>query len=223
LEVTRNVRTPSLPRRITLGALAWAACAEFFVFQVITQSAATGYSMADHDISYLGIAGCGSFIDPTGQPFDICSPLHLWFNISLVLLGALMVVGLVLTRPLWPRGKLTKVGRVLYAVGGLGAMAAGTWTVETNMALHVAGAVLNFLLGSAGIILLSLALRRHAPSIALLGLVVGIVTLAGFMLYGTGLYLGLGRGGMERVGGYAAALWPVLMGMAILGGRVPSA
>lgn len=215
---------PSLPRRITLGAIAWLACAEFFLFQVITQSAATGYSMADHDISYLGIAGCGSFVEQaSGQTLDICSPLNLWFNISLVLLGALMVIGLVLTRPLWPRGRLTKVGRVLYAAGGLGAMAAGTWTVETSMALHVAGAVLNFVLGSAGIILLSLALRRHAPTIALLGLVVGFVTIAGFTLYGLGLHPGLGRGGMERVGGYAAALWPVLMGLAILGRRVPLA
>jgi hypothetical protein len=206
---------------ITLGALAWLACAEFLVFQVITQSAATGYSMAAHDISYLGIAGCGTFVDSAGQPLDICSPLHLWFNISLVLLGALMVIGLVLTRPLWPRGRLTTLGRVFYAAGGIGAMAAGTWTVEGNIALHITGAVLNFLLGSAGMILLSLALRRHAPSVAMLGLAIGIVSAVGFLLYGAGIYLGLGRGGMERVGGYAATLWPILMGLAILGGRLP--
>ncbi|GLQ53769.1 DUF998 domain-containing protein [Devosia nitrariae] len=208
-------------RRVTLGAIAWVACVEFFVFQFITTAAASGYSIADHDISYLAFAACRTFTDEvTGQRMPpICSPLSLWFNISLVLLGALMVIGLVLTRPLWPRGKATKLGGVLYAVGGIGAMAAGTWTVETSIDVHMAGAMLNFLLGSAGMILLSFALRPQAPTLALIGLIIGAIAALGFMLYGAGLWLGLGRGGMERVGGYAAALWPVVMGAGILGRR----
>lgn len=208
-------------RRVTIGAIAWVACVEFFVFQVITTSATSGYSMADHDISYLAFARCRSFTDEvTGQRMpEICSPLHLWFNISLVTLGALMVIGLILTRPLWPRGRATKAGGVFYAVGGLGAMAAGTWTVETSIDVHMAGAMLNFLLGSAGMILLSFALIRRASTLALLGLIIGVIAALGFALYGAGIWLGLGRGGMERVGGYAAALWPVVMGVGILGRR----
>jgi len=210
-----------LQARILIGALVWLACLEFFLIPLVVQGATTGYSPRDHDLSYLGLSGCGTFTDPiTRTEADICSPLHLWFNISLTLLGALMIIGLLLTRPLWPRGKLTKVGHVFYAVAGLGAMAAGVWPVDVSMPVHIAGAMLNFLLGSIGMVLLGLALRNHAPGPATIGLAIGIITLAGFALYGAGIYLGLGRGGMERVGAYAATLWPPAMGLMILSGRL---
>jgi hypothetical protein len=75
-----------------------------------------------------------------------------------------------------------------------------------------------FPLGSIAILLLSIAVRRTAPSLAGVGVALAGPGLLGPVLSAAGqlspgLYLGLGVGGSERLAGYPGNLWMLVIGV----------
>lgn len=211
-------------RRIAIGAVCWIATAEFFLAQIVAQWAANGYSIPAHDISFLGIAACGPFVDPaTGATFDICSPLHSILNAAFVLLGILTLAGAVLTRKAWPQGRSAKVGLIMLGIAAFGPIASGLWPVDVNFPMHAGGAVLHFLIGTTGIVVLGFSQLRDHRLYGVFSIVCGVTAFAGFMLYGSQTYLDLGRGGMQRLAAYPSLVWMAATGIALLTGAIPSA
>jgi len=201
---------PANTGRLTrAGGWAWIATVEFFAIQLVAQTAAPGFSMTRHDISALGIPVCG-------QQVAVCSPLHPLFDAGLILVGILTTAGALLTWRAWPGGPISRVGLGLLSIAGLGAIVAGVADVHTCPIAHAIGASLDFGAGGLGMMMMGLACRRRAPGLAWFSAAAGSIVVAAFLLYAAGLYLGIGRGGMERVAAISATLWFVLTGVWLL-------
>ena len=207
----------SVVRRQVLGALCWLAGVEFFVAEAVARSAAIGYSAVYQDISLLGLTACGPYRLPVVKlTFDVCSPLHDVLNGGLVLLGALWIVGAWLTRDFWPATRLARASLVMIGIGGIGMALCGVFALDGNAPIHIAGAILHFVVGAPGIVLLGLSQRNLRPGMALFSVLLGSLGFLAFLLYGGEVYLGLGRGGMERLAAYSTTLWMIATGAVVL-------
>jgi hypothetical membrane protein len=158
-----NTTTRSAPRlRLSLGGAAWILTLLYFIGQIVAQAAwTTPYSLIDNRVSDLGNTSCGRSMANA----LICSPLHAVMNATFVVTGALILVGLFLTRAVWPRRRLTTSGLALLAVEGAGTILIGLSPENVNVPLHVAGA-LNIPAGNVAMILLGLAIWRARPAMA---------------------------------------------------------
>jgi hypothetical membrane protein len=146
----------------------------------------------------------------------ICSPLHAVMNLTFVLTGVLILVGLFLTRSMWPRRRLTAWGLVLLGVAGAGTMLVGLSPENVNVVLHVIGA-LNIPAGNVAMILLGLAIWRDRQGMASFSVVAGVVGLLG-MLAGPFLVILTGHGGglAERIALYPLIIWLIVFGIGIV-------
>ena len=93
--------------RWQVGGAAWVLTVLYFIGQMVAQAAwKTPYSLIDNRVSDLGSTACGRTVANT----LICSPLHAVMNLTFILTGGLILVGLFLTRSIWPRRRLTTWG-----------------------------------------------------------------------------------------------------------------
>jgi hypothetical membrane protein len=222
---TRDIHTPDTaasPRAASrtpmlLGAILLIATSEFFLAQIIAQSAWPGYSVSQYDISALGITECGPYTNGAGGlTFYACSPLHGVMNAGFILLGVFTIAGVLLTHSIWPQRRLTSVGVALIVISGFGGPLAGFFPANVNLGLHILGALVNFLAAGIGLLLLGIGARTRSGGLAAWSLLLGGTTLAGFVLYNSQTFLGLGPGGMERVIGYSPVVWAIGLGVALL-------
>ena len=156
-----------MPSRLglLLGGASWILTLLYFIGQLVAQAAwKTPYSLLDNRVSDLGNTECGR----TLANAYICSPLHAVMNATFVVTGVLILLGLFVTRSIWPRRRLTTWGLILLGVAGVGRILIGLSPENVNVLFHVIGA-LNIPTGNAAMILLGLAIwhehlgRRIAP------------------------------------------------------------
>ncbi len=209
------------------GALYIAATFQYAVAQIVVAASWNPpYDWFDNYISDLGNTACGMFAVPHGTPAFVCSPLHAVMNASFVLSGLLVIAGTRLLWGAWPGGKMTTSSQVLWIVSGLGKMGVGLTPENTNIVLHSVAAF-NIPIGSAAVLLLSLAILRERRALALVGLGLFAMALIGTALSiaaqfaGPALLPGLGVGGMERLAGYPANVWLVVVGTIVILERLP--
>lgn len=201
-----------MANQIRLGAIFWLLTVEFFIAQFIAQAAWPAYDMVAEDISNLGLV-C------TGDALQACSPLNLVFNGGMVLNGILVVLGVWFTRKLWPGGPLTTAALWMLAIGGGdGSMLVGFFPVNVFLSLHMVGAILALFVACFGILLMAAVLWRGHRAFALYSIATGVVGLSAFVLYALEIYLGLGRGTMERVAAWPHTIWYMVTGALILRG-----
>ncbi|MGX1307030.1 putative membrane protein [Amorphus suaedae] len=198
------------------GAFAWLATVQLFAVQIVAQGHASNYTMRDDDISALGIPFCGPEI-------DTCSPLHALFNGGMILVGLLTIAGALLTWRAWPDTRLARAALVVLAGAGVGAILVGSATVATRPLVHAVGAVADFSFCGIGMVLMGLATWRRERGFAVFSVLCGLVVLATFGFYAGGIYLDLGRGGMERVAATSATLWFVVAGVRVFAHADPTA
>jgi hypothetical membrane protein len=184
---------------------------QFFIAQVVV---ALGwdmpYNLATRYISDLGNTACAPY--PAGSSIYICSPWHAGMNASFLLLGLTMATGAVLVAAAFRAGWARMLGLLLIAAAGLGVFLVGLFPENENIAVHTAGAGLNFIGGNLGMVVLGIAgsgSRRFDRA----SLVMGIFGLGGTILFVEGVFLGLGQGGMERVAAYPLTLWLTRAGL----------
>ena len=166
---------------LLLGGCAWILTLLYFVGQIIAQAAwRTPYSMIDSRVSDLGSTACGTTLANT----YVCSPLHVVMNATFVLTGVLILVGLALTRSVWPRRRLTTAGLIMLVVAGAGTILVGLSPENVHVFIHVVGAV-NIPAGNVAMILLGLAIwrDRRGPRIELawFSVLAGTVGLLGLL------------------------------------------
>ena len=200
--------------RLLLGGCAWILTPLYFVGQILVQAAWTmPYSMIDNRVSDLGNTTCGTTVANT----YICSPLHAVMNVTFILTGMLILIGLALTHSVWPPRHLTTWGLIMLGVAGAGTILVGLSPENVHIFIHVVGAV-NIPAGNVAMILLGLAIwrDRRGPRIELawFSVLAGTVGLLG-MLTGHFLMILTGHGGglAERIALYPLIIWLVVVGV----------
>lgn len=169
--------------------------------EYLAVSAWPGYSLRDSTISVLG---------------TVASPRAAVLNIGLIVAGVLTVAGTLLTWSAWPDTRSTRTALWLIVVAGVGTIGVGVFPVDSNEPIHIATTLATFVPGGIGVIALGLIVLRRHPIFGAATILFGAVSLGALALFAGHIYFSLGRGGMERVAGYASVLWYVLAGRSLL-------
>jgi len=193
-----------------VGPIMWMLSVQYFLAQFFVASAwSSAYSLANNTISDLGNTACGIY----GQRF-VCSPLHSLMNASFITLGIFMAVGSLLIYQEFKKTKVSLIGFSLMAIAGVGTILVGLFPENTIDSLHVIGALLPFLLGNIGIVVLGVSLTVP-KSLRIYSVLTGAIALAALIFYVSDKYLGLGQGGMERIVAYPQTIWLIVFGIYI--------
>lgn len=214
---------PRPPRSLVLGGLCWVASLVFLLGQAVAQAAwRTPYSVADDTISDLGNTACGPWPPATGAAskllgrvavhYDVCSPLHAVMNGAFVATGVLLLLGLSLTRAIWPRRRLTAWGFAFLALAGVGKVVVGLDPENQRLFLHSLGA-LGIPFANLGMLLLGLSAWRARPRVGRFSAGLGALGLLGYLALLALSASAHGVGAAERVADYPMIAW-----MAGLGG-----
>lgn len=179
-----------LDERKWTGLLIFLAAAQFTAGLVIAEALYPGYSVSNNFISDLGVGPAAGV-----------------FNGSVFLLGLLVVVAAVLGRALFGR-----VFLVLLVITGIGAMGVGVFTENAGV-LHTVFSFVAFLFAGLSAIW---SFRLQKPPMSYLSAVLGILGLVAVVLFASGTYAGLGRGGMERMIVYPVLAWAMAFGGSLM-------
>lgn len=198
-----------------VGPLVWLLSAQYFAAQIIAASSwSSSFSWANNVISDLGNTACGPYYERL-----VCSPDHGLMNASFILLGVTMALGAWLIYQEFRESQLSLAGFSLMALAGIGTILVGAFPENTIHALHAIGAVLALGVGNVGLIVLALALKRVRKAFRIYTLASGVISLAAFLLFILGFYLGFGSGTIERIASYPQTLWLVLFGLYMTASR----
>jgi hypothetical membrane protein len=92
-------------------------------------------------------------------------------------------------------------------------MGVGLFTEDAGV-IHGIFSLITFLFGGLSAIL---SCRLQKPPLSYLSVILGVFSLLSLVLFGSGVFLGLGKGGMERMIAYPALLWAVGFGGYLIG------
>jgi hypothetical membrane protein len=217
---------PLVRRSVRRGATLWVlGVAEFVIGMIVAQLAWTHpkYSLTQNVISDLGAIHCGSL-----GTREVCSPLHLVFNVSLVIAGLLLLAGLALVRTSLPEARATQIGVGLLVAAGIGAIGVGSLPEDYFLPGHLLSALLAFAGGNVALLCLGLSMRADARwgRWSLYSMVSGIVGLVALGLLVArayewgGFFSAWGEGGIERTVAAPIFLWLLATGIYLL--RLPT-
>lgn len=193
-----------------VGPIVWMTSVQYFVVQLIVAAAWTSnYSLAANTISDLGNTACGLYAGRI-----ICSPLHSLMNASFITLGATMAIGSALIYHGFMRTKSSAIGFSLMAIAALGTIIVGLAPENSVGTFHQFGAALAFLVGNLGITILGFVLELP-KTLRQYSILSGFLALIALALFKSGIFLGLGVGGMERLTAYPQTLWLIVFGVYI--------
>lgn len=151
-----------------------------------------GYSASENYISDLGVG-----------------PSALIFNSSVFLLGVLTVCAAYFIQKAFN----FKPFSILAAITGIGAMGVGLFTEDAGV-IHAVFSLITFLFAGISAIV---SYKLEKRPLSYLSVVLGGVSLVALVLFASGFYLGLGKGGMERMIAYPALLWTIGFGGHLIG------
>jgi hypothetical membrane protein len=169
------------------GVLLFVGGVQFIILMVCAEALYRGYSVSDNYISDLG-AGTTALL----------------FNSSVFLLGLFILAATYFIH----RAFALKPFCVLLAIAGVGAAGVGLFP-ETAGIVHGIFSFIVFFFGGLSAIS---ACRIQKPPFSYFSILLGLLTLIALGLFGAGSFLGLGKGGMERMIAYPALLWGVGFG-----------
>jgi hypothetical membrane protein len=154
---------------------------------IVAEALYTGYSTSENYISDLGVG-----------------PSSLIFNSSLFLLGVLTVGGAYFIQ----RAFDFRLFSIFAAITGIGAMGVGLFTEDAGV-VHVVFSFITFLFAGLSAIM---SYKLQKPPFSYFSVILGVVVLLALVLFASGTFLGLGKGGMERMIAYPALLWAIGFG-----------
>jgi hypothetical membrane protein len=177
-----------MARFLGTGTILVAAAIQLLFLVNIAEFLYPGYSVSQNYISDLGVGP---------------SPSKEVFTLGLLIFGLLVLLA---------SSKLyANKGSYLwlfFALSGIGAVGVAVFNEDTGWP-HVLFALLAFLFGNLAAVY---AFTKTKPTFSYISLGLGVLGLAALVLLGTGTYLGLGPGGMERVVFYSGILWVLVFG-----------
>jgi hypothetical membrane protein len=191
-----------------IGPSFWMLSVQYFITQlVVAHDWTRPYSLSQNTISDLGNSACGTY----GARF-VCSPLHSWMNASFIVLGVSMLIGAMFIYQEFRKSRGSAAGFGCMAVSGVGTLLVGVFPENTISALHFLGAMLPFVIGNLGMIILGLVLDLP-KNLRLYSVISGAIALGALLLFIINTYLGLGVGGMERIAAYPQTVWLIIFGL----------
>jgi hypothetical membrane protein len=215
---------PLVHRSVRHGAILWfVGVLQFIVAMIVTQlgwnsSAPYGaYSLQNNYISDLGAVYCGLY---SGR--EICSPWHDVFNVSIVLMGVLLILGTLLIRTGFPARASRSLGLGLLMIAGVGAIGVGLSPEDVDLTVHSISALLAFLFGNLALIVLGIAMFRDTrwDGFRAFSLFCGLIGLIALGLFLGKAYGPLGVGGMERLIVAPVLLWALVCSVHLM--RIPT-
>jgi hypothetical membrane protein len=135
-------------------------------------------------------------------------------NVSFIVLGIFMATGSLLIYQEFKESRATLIGFSFMAAAGVGTVMVGLFPENTILALHLIGALLPFLVGNLGIVVLGFTLNIP-KSLRVYTLATGYISLIALLFLLTHAYLGIGIGGMERITAYPQTIWLIVFGVYI--------
>jgi hypothetical membrane protein len=217
---------PLVHRSVHHGALLlMIATVQFIVAMIVAQLAWTNptYSLTHNYISDLGNTMCGPFAGT-----DVCSPLHIVFNVSAIVFGLLVLLATLLLPRAFREGMFRTVGLGLFFIAGLGAILVGSFPENTIHILHYLGAFMAFAGGGFALVFLSLAMIRdtrwdgfrfYTFLSGALALIFLVIFALGAWKWG-GFWSTVGVGGWERLVVAPILLWLIVAGLHLY--RIPT-
>jgi hypothetical membrane protein len=172
------------------GTLFFIAASQFVLGLTVAEALYPSYSISDNYISDLGIG-----------------PSSMIYNSSVFLLGLLVIIGTYFLQQTFNFKPLT----ILLVLTAIGAMGTGAFT-ENSGAIHAIVSLMAFLFGGLSAIT---SYRLLKPPLSVIAVVLGLMTLGALGIYISGIDLGLGLGGIQRM-----VVYPILMWGAGFGGHM---
>ena len=176
------------------------------------------FSWAEHNISDLGNVTCGVW--DTSRPRPVCSPWHPAMNAVFVGAGLLLALGALLAHRALRPGRAAAVAVASTVAAGCGYVLAGLYPADVDENLHVLGALLVFVFGNTA--MLAAAFAGRSPllrELRTVSAVLGLLGLAGTVLFLSRVDAGIGVGGMERVAVFPLFAWVTAAGLRLLWSR----
>ncbi len=186
---------PNLKRA---GIIIFIGVGQFAFCMVLAEIYYPGYDVSVQTISDLGATckdGVCRFVQPSS---DI-------FNASAVLLGIMLFFAAYYLR----KGSGSRSLPLFEGLAGVGLIGVGTFNESYGVAHVFFSAFTFFSIGIQALLVFKVA----KPPFSYFSTVAGVISLVAIVLYGTGTYLGLGQGGMERM-----IVYPVIIGGLAFGG-----
>jgi len=164
---------------------------QFVLGIIIAEALYPDYSTSENYISDLGVG-----------------PSSVIFNSSVFLLGVLATGGAYFIQ----RAFNLRIFSILTAITGIGAMGVGLFPEDAGV-MHVIFSLITFLFAGLSAIM---SYKLQKPPLSYLSIILGAMSLLALVLFGSGIYLGLGKGGMERMIAYPALLWAIGFGAHVI-------
>jgi hypothetical membrane protein len=210
---------PLVHRSVRHGAILWiVGVVQFIVAMGVTQYGyGSSYSLTQNYISDLGANICTTI----GGRY-VCSPWHLVFDVSIVIFGLLLLVGVILVRTGFPPRGTRTVGLGLLALASIGAVGVGLSPETYNLTIHSLSAAIAFVGAGLALIVLGIAMFRDTrwDGFRAYTMLSGLVGLIAFALFEAKTYGPLGVGGMERLIVAPVLLWALVVGIHLV--RIPT-
>jgi len=159
---------------------------------IVAEALYPGYSTSENYISDLGVG-----------------PSALVFNSSVFLLGVLVVCSAYFIQKAFNFTLFS----ILVAIAGIGAIGVGLFTEDAGT-IHAVFSLITFLFSGISAIV---SYKPAKPPLSYLSVILGGMSLAALVLFASGFYLDLGKGGMERMIAYPALLWTISFGGHLIG------
>ena len=159
---------------------------------IIAEALYSGYSTSQNYISDLGVG-----------------PSALIFNSSVFFLGVLGIASAYFIQRAFKSGILS----ILLALASIGAVGVGLFT-EDILVIHFISSLIVFAFSGISAIV---SYKFEKPPLSYVSSVLGVATLSALALMASGIYLGLGVGGIERMIAYPALLWMIGFGAHLIG------
>lgn len=183
------------------GALIFVGAVQFILSMLVAECIYPNYSVSRNYISDLGVGAT--------------API---FNVSVFLLGAMVLVSIYFL-------KQRVQGKILLsflALCGIGAMGVGVFPENSPYMLHTIFALITFLFGALSAIA---SYKIQKPPMSYFAVILGLIALVSLLLFAYSetfvniggaseavFYLGLGKGGLERMIAYPVLLWAIGFG-----------
>jgi hypothetical membrane protein len=210
---------PLVHRSVRHGAILWiVGVLQFLVGMIVTQIGyGSSYSLTQNYISDYGAIHCGEL---AGR--YVCSPWHVVFDTSIVLLGILLILGAILIRTAFPSRSTRTVGLGILIISGFGAIGVGLSPEDYNLTIHSLSAATAFVGGGLALIVLGFAMFRDTrwDGFRAYSMISGLVALVAFVLFISHAYGPLGVGGMERLIVAPILVWAFVVGVHLV--RIPT-
>lgn len=191
------------------------AAVQFVIFVAITASnyGPPVYNPLTVTISDLQALNCGTF-----QGAYVCSPMHVLANLSVAVLGLLMIAGSLSLRPLLPGGHRRNIAVGFLVVAGVAAFANAFTPEDVTWTGDLVTAIIAFLGANFGLIQIGRVVSSESNwrGYGLFSQTLGTFGVAALILDGLGLGTLVGEGAIEWLIVAPVLVWAAATGFRLI-------